>query len=62
MPHTPAATEAAIARYGLRSAPPTRTSSRVDFALPGMTRKATVRLSTPHVTRVGAQKPSTSRL
>ena len=47
--------DAARARYGLMSEPETRTSTRVDFGPPGMTRKATVRLSIPQVTLVGAQ-------
>ena len=51
----PAATHAATQRYGLTSEPGTRISRRVDFALPGITRTATVRLSTPQLTLVGAQ-------
>jgi hypothetical protein len=38
---------AAIARYGLMSAPGQRVSSRVAFGLPAMTRKLAVRLSSP---------------
>ena len=37
------------------SEPLTRTSTRVDLGPAGITRKATVRLSTPQVTLVGAQ-------
>ena len=61
-PSSPAAITAAIARYGLMSAPGQRVSSRVDLGEPGITRKLAVRLSTPHVGFTGAQKPSTSRL
>ena len=56
------ARQAAIARYGLMSAPGQRVSSRVDFGLPAITRKLAVRLSTPQVGLTGAQKQSTSRL
>src|SRR5438445_13361803 len=61
-PYRPAATQAAIARYGLMSAPGQRVSSRVDLGEPAITRKLAVRLSMPQVGLTGAQKPSTSRL
>ena len=48
--------------YGLASAAATRYSTRCDFALPGMTRSAQVRLSTLQVESVGAQKPGISRV
>ena len=44
------------------SAPGQRVSSRVDLALPAITRKLAVRLSMPQVGLTGAQKPSTRRL
>src|SRR5260221_13382435 len=62
MPARPAASEAAIARYGLISAPVSRSSTRVDFAPPGIARTAVVRLSTPQVALIGAQAPGTVRL
>ena len=61
-PCRPAASTAAIARYGLTSEPGQRVSSRVDFGAAGDTRKLAVRLSMPQVGLTGAQKPSTSRL
>src|SRR5664279_194863 len=60
-PFRPAARTAAIARYGLTSAPGQRVSRRVDLGEPGITRKLAVLLSTPQVGLTGAQKPSTSR-
>ena len=59
----PGGEAAATARYGLTSEPghPQLEPGRA-LALPGITRQATVRLSTPQVGLVGAQNPSTSRL
>ena len=53
---------AARARYGLVSAAAIRYSMRWLLGEPGMTRKATVRFSTPQVAFVGAQAPGTRRL
>ena len=53
-PSRPAASAAAIARYGFMSAPGQRVSMRVDLAEPGSTRKEAVRLSTPHTARLAA--------
>ena len=62
IPYKPEASDAAIARYGLTSAPITLVSNLHDFSDPTNARKAVVLLSIPHVNVVGAQAPSTNRL
>ena len=62
IPHSPAASDAAIERYGFASAPGCRYSIRVAFGEPPMSRTAQVRFSRPHVAVVGAQVFSTERL
>ena len=62
MPSRPAASDAAIAMYGLISAPVSRSSTRLDFPSEGIARTAVVRLSIPQVAFTGAQAPGTVRL
>src|SRR6185369_10155417 len=62
MPQNPEPNAAARITYGFASAAATRYSTRCDFALPGITRNAHVRLSTLHAESVGAQNPGMSRV
>ncbi len=48
--------------YGFASAAAMRNSTRWELSLPVMTRSAQVRLSTPQLASVGAQKPGISRV
>src|SRR6202167_6079475 len=61
MPCSPPASMAAIARYGLTSAPARRCSSLAPFGDPVIARMAAVRLSTPHEAVTGVQVPGCSR-
>src|ERR1700730_13590375 len=62
MPQRPEAMAADRLMYGLASAAATRYSTRCDFGLPEMTRRAHVRLSTLHAESVGAQNPGINRV